>query len=120
MYVRRGLGENYSIVQPANPTPQNDIALFPRGSQPGTDLRIVRGTPEVPRFYNASFTGWPPPAVGQSTLAPAAAQPVATSATAATPAPTSTGLIDWLQTGNNGIYAAIAAAVLLILLTRRR
>lgn len=104
MYVR--LGQVPSIVQPANPTPMNDAALYPRASQPQSDLRLVR----LPVYRPLTAQIQPLPV-------PADVQPAGATATASATPPSLTA---WLQTGNNGIYAAIAAAVLLILLTRRR
>lgn len=93
MYVR--LGQVPSIVQPANPTPLNDATLQPRPVQP-----------------HVIYHGYPVVSVPTVQPVPAAA---------AAPAPAASGsFTDWLQTGNNGIYVAIAAAVLLLLLTRRR
>jgi uncharacterized protein (TIGR03382 family) len=106
MYVR--LGQIPSFVQPASPTPLNDPLLAPQ-----TNVRRVVGPIPRPIVY-ANYPA-------QSAIVPApvdtAAQPASiTASVSANPG----SLTSWLQTGNNGIYAAIAVAVLLLLLTRRR
>jgi hypothetical protein len=130
MYVRR-LGQVPSIVQPADPTPLNDAVLYPQsGKQPRTRYRTVNRWPSVQPPVYASFPQQTTqiqtlPIPGQSIVGYDAngspiysgTQPASVTATvSANPG----SLSAWLQTGNNGIYAALAVGVLLLLLTRRR
>lgn len=128
MYVR--LGQVPSIVQPANPNPQNDAVLYPTQPQSNVRRLVDRWPIQFPQYqanFPQSTTAIAPVTSGLTVVGyDASGNPIygtagsqAASVTATVSA-TPGSLTSWLQTGNNGIYAAIGVAVLLLLLTRRR
>lgn len=125
MYVH--MGQIPSYVQPANPTPLNDPSLAPAPA-PSNVIPFTRVYKPVYYFAPPTSAAAPAPAASTSSIIgyDSAGNPVYSTPPAVPPSVTATvsanpgSLTSWLSTGNNGLYAAIAAAVILIMLTRRR
>jgi len=119
------LPSSYSGVYPY-PQPQS---IMPTYAPPGQSV-VGYDASGNPIYGGSSVAPYNPYAVqpaGETVVGyDASGNPIYGSSTSpaatvtATVSATPGSLTSWLQTGNNGIYAALAAAVLILLLMRRR